>query len=497
MIFGDVSGKSVAGALMMMAAHEALYALAMTRPRPEELFALTNRRLYELGKRSFVALGYFAAGSDGRSPKALEEFDAGLKDLAKMYHVDAVQHFEKALELDPGFAMAKLHLANLYPSRSERKRLHKELRQIDPDGLKARERFLLTYRLARLEKRDADAGATLAKFLEQYPNDPFGLRVKCAVAWKTQAWDEAERCYHNLLALHPNRVEARNNLGHIALARGRFDEAEERLRTYRYLAPDQANPHHSLAVLATIRGRWEEAEKELEETVRIKPDFCAAYTQRVEVGLMSGRFDMATDALEDLEAITECGYLQDHGEVCAARAWMLYLGGDAEAAWRQLDGGCLERLHGFDLLAHRIAVMTDRVGKGIAMEQMVSAHRDKMLAVGRPVHARDVGALLAHMRGIRELAAGDLKTAVEHLSEADDALYYWGGERGNIKLFNRLNLLRTLELAGHTHRAVALRREIDGVNPRLVDAFPLPDVDALHRVGSDGPAFPLREDQHQ
>ncbi len=64
-IFGDVSGKSVAGALMMMAAHEALYALAMTRPPPEELFALTNRRLYELGKRSFVALGYFAASSDG------------------------------------------------------------------------------------------------------------------------------------------------------------------------------------------------------------------------------------------------------------------------------------------------------------------------------------------------------------------------------------------------------------------------------------------------
>ncbi len=64
-IFGDVSGKSVAGALMMMAAHEALYALALTRPRPEELFALTNRRLYELGKRSFVALGYFAASADG------------------------------------------------------------------------------------------------------------------------------------------------------------------------------------------------------------------------------------------------------------------------------------------------------------------------------------------------------------------------------------------------------------------------------------------------
>jgi serine phosphatase RsbU (regulator of sigma subunit) len=50
----------------MMAAHEALHTLAMTRPRPSELFTLTNRRLYSIGKRSFVALGYFSAGADGR-----------------------------------------------------------------------------------------------------------------------------------------------------------------------------------------------------------------------------------------------------------------------------------------------------------------------------------------------------------------------------------------------------------------------------------------------
>ncbi len=434
-----------------------------------------------------------------RSPRALEEYEIGLKDLAKMYKMDAVQHFEKALELDPSFAMARLHLATLYPSRSERKRLHEELRLIDTRKLQARESFLLAYHLARVDRRKADSEQVLALFLEQHPQDPFGLKIQCEIAWEAQAWDEAERCYDNLLTLHPNRVEAWNNLGHIALARGRFDEAEERFKTYRYLAPDQANPHHSLASLAAIRGRYQEAKRELEETVRIKSDFCAAYTQLVDVGFLSGRLDLAGGALEDLEGIEECGYLQDRGVVCALRAWVLYLGGDAEGAWRQLDDGCLERLDGYDLLAHRIAVMTGRFETGVAMEQVVSNYRDKVLAAGRPIHARLIGALLAHMRGIRELAGGDLKKAVALLSEADDALYYWGGERASIKLFNRLNLLRTLELAGLTPRAVALRREIDDINPRLVDAFPLPDVDALRRVGSPGlPAsFPLRDEQHQ
>ena len=66
-LYGDVSGKSVSGALMMMAASEVLHALALSHPEPEELFHLANRRLYEIADRSFVAVGYFAPnGADGR-----------------------------------------------------------------------------------------------------------------------------------------------------------------------------------------------------------------------------------------------------------------------------------------------------------------------------------------------------------------------------------------------------------------------------------------------
>jgi serine phosphatase RsbU (regulator of sigma subunit) len=64
-VYGDVSGKSVPGALMMMAAKEALHSLALTHRDPEELLRLANRRLHELGNRSFVALGYLASSPDG------------------------------------------------------------------------------------------------------------------------------------------------------------------------------------------------------------------------------------------------------------------------------------------------------------------------------------------------------------------------------------------------------------------------------------------------
>ncbi len=93
-VFGDVAGKSVSGALMMMAAHEALHALALTRPDPAELFTLTNRRVYGLGKRNFVALGYFSATEEGRfsyliagqPPPLVRRVDGSVEELPLPYH---------------------------------------------------------------------------------------------------------------------------------------------------------------------------------------------------------------------------------------------------------------------------------------------------------------------------------------------------------------------------------------------------------------------------
>jgi serine phosphatase RsbU (regulator of sigma subunit) len=94
-LYGDVSGKSVSGALMMMAASEILHALALSHPEPEELFRLANRRLYEIADRSFVAVGYFAPnGADGSlryllagQPQPLKRTAAGgVEELPLPHH---------------------------------------------------------------------------------------------------------------------------------------------------------------------------------------------------------------------------------------------------------------------------------------------------------------------------------------------------------------------------------------------------------------------------
>lgn len=65
-IYGDVSGKSISGALVMMAAHAALHTLALIHRDPEVLLSLANQRIYGLGHRkSFVALAYLTCSPNG------------------------------------------------------------------------------------------------------------------------------------------------------------------------------------------------------------------------------------------------------------------------------------------------------------------------------------------------------------------------------------------------------------------------------------------------
>ena len=58
-VLGDVSGKSIPAALLMVAAKEIVYARAMSDPDPAVVFREANRRLYEIKRRMFVSLGYF------------------------------------------------------------------------------------------------------------------------------------------------------------------------------------------------------------------------------------------------------------------------------------------------------------------------------------------------------------------------------------------------------------------------------------------------------
>jgi len=71
LVVGDVSGKSVAGAMLMVAAREVLQTAALGGASPEVLLQVANQRLYTPRHRLFVALAYLLLQPGGAGRYAL------------------------------------------------------------------------------------------------------------------------------------------------------------------------------------------------------------------------------------------------------------------------------------------------------------------------------------------------------------------------------------------------------------------------------------------
>jgi len=276
------------------------------------------------------------------SQEALREFRKGLEAEMKYYQDEALEHYRAASELDPEFAMAKLKSLQWTKRDGDGKetiaRLGDELRKFDLDRLNERERFLLSYRIARLDKENAKAEKLLTAYLAGHPEDPWALSIRCAQAWDRQDWPTVERCDRKLLTADPNWVRAQNDLGYIAMAQGRFEDAEEMFRTYLFVAPDQPNPHDSLGELLTLRGRYDEAAQQFEEALRIRPDFCASWAHWLLSAQLAGDDGQAEEVMRRAQEAGTCdaSYLQQHR--CALDIWVPLAKGDAAAAYEADDG---------------------------------------------------------------------------------------------------------------------------------------------------------------
>jgi tetratricopeptide (TPR) repeat protein len=389
----------------------------------------------------------------------------------KYYQEEALEHYRAAAQIDPDFAMAKLKQLQWTRRDGDSKeviaRLSEELRRFDLRRLTERERFLLEYRLARLDKENAHAEKLLTAYLAAHPADPWALSMRCAQAWDRQDWPEVEDCDRKLLAADPNWVRAQNDLGYIAMAQGKFDEAEEMFRTYLFVAPDQPNPHDSLGELLTLRGRYADAAKQFEEALRIRPDFCASWGHWMLNAQLEGDPGKPEEILRRATeaGVCDASYLTQQN--CRQDVWAPLVRGDAEAAFQAgLKPECTKRNAEFFVPLYIAALASGRVEEA-----------DKMLEDLRHTIAGEARenpftqAALSFLEGARLSAAGDHAAALDRLRAADQRFVYWGDGQGIFKLQNRLAIAALLEETGDEEGARQLRDEVRAVNARLAARF--------------------------
>ena len=147
-----------------------------------------------------------------------------------------------------------------------------------------------------------------------------------------------------------------------------------------------------------------------------------------------------------------------------------FLAADWEGAWTSAQGGCLKRLGGEAVLAHRAAMQCGRLGEAQALEETAGKGAKTMSATGQYAAAERSPAV-AHMEGVRRLAQGDAAGAVALFDAADRDLAFVGDGMGVLKLMNQVALSEALQTAGAQERATAVRAAVAEVNPRITDLF--------------------------
>jgi serine/threonine-protein kinase len=186
---------------------------------------------------------------------ASEEYLRGRDRLATfIYHTieredldSAIEHFRRALEIDPKFALANSALGSCYVNRvmkglgqagdheKARAAFSKAL-VLDPKLLEARRQMVFIY-LTGGQKRKAHEEVELLR--EEYPNDPGVQFVRGVVSRLHGNYETALRSFDRMVRLNPGeRVLASYNRARIFLYRRQFDEALRELDEGAALEPE-------------------------------------------------------------------------------------------------------------------------------------------------------------------------------------------------------------------------------------------------------------------
>jgi tetratricopeptide (TPR) repeat protein len=410
------------------------------------------------------------------SPEALEEFEAALDAESKLYYPEAVRRFERAIELDPDFVMAKVMLVDkLRGYDEERARaLADEVAETDQENLRPRERLYVNRLIASRDRRFDDVEALLDEYLEIYPDDPMVLKNKAGRAFGLRDYESAERLYRRLLEISPNEVIAYNQLGYVAMFQGRFSEAEEYLTSYRFIAPDQANPHDSLGELYVIQGRYEDAETSFENAIAIRPDFMESYGHLMFVYALMGDHARAQQVLERFESVGPDVERYAAEWRCVLEFWKL----DDERSWRELvdraSSECVTKHYPasfMSLTVHRAACERGNWKLAAAIEAKVEEVLEEAKENGYSMVIDRVWPAFLHMQGIRLAKQGEVTEAEQKFREVDAQVIYKDAVLGWFKLYNRSLLAETLLAQGRDGDAHTMLAKLRAVNPAMVSEF--------------------------
>jgi tetratricopeptide (TPR) repeat protein len=164
---------------------------------------------------------------------ALKAHSLGVKALGQKGVADGLPYFQRAIELDPNFAMGYSALGDDYNSLGEVGRASEYYAKAFGlrDHTSEREKLAITANYYSSVTGELDKAAQAYQgLIERYPRDSRPYNELANVLTGQGQYEKAADAYHQSLLLDPNSNAPYGNLGNTAMAMQHFDEARQMIR---------------------------------------------------------------------------------------------------------------------------------------------------------------------------------------------------------------------------------------------------------------------------
>jgi tetratricopeptide (TPR) repeat protein/tRNA A-37 threonylcarbamoyl transferase component Bud32 len=216
------------------------------------------------------------SGVTTSSLEAYQHYLRGKENLRKMYFQEAADNFEKAVAIDPEFAMAYWYLCEVYNNLGRWDDADEAVKKAKQNASKATEKERLQIEAsyaALVEVNPEKRFNILQELIQKYPKEKAFYLGLGEYYMGLGAFQKSLEMYQKALALDPEFGEAHNRIAYAYLFLKDYDKAVRHLEKYISLNPRDANPLDSLGDAYFAMGRLDEALANYTKAVTLKPDF--------------------------------------------------------------------------------------------------------------------------------------------------------------------------------------------------------------------------------
>jgi tetratricopeptide (TPR) repeat protein len=252
--------------------------------------------------------GCIKKADDGKIPittssdEARKEFLEGRGLAEKLLLTNSIQHFDKAIALDSGFASAYLNRAIASSTAKDFLFYLKKAIALKKQCTEG-ERLLILSAEAGTNENTVKQKEYLDKLITLYPNDE---RVRLNLGgyyFGQQEYTQAIEQYKKAVEIAPDYSPAYNILGYGYKQIENYQEAEKAFKKYIGLIPNDPNPYDSYAELLLKMGRFDESIANYQKALKVDQNFVSSRIGIATNYMYKGEQDSGSAELKKLSAM--------------------------------------------------------------------------------------------------------------------------------------------------------------------------------------------------